>query len=85
MIVVLRTDVSEPQISHVLERVQELGFEPRLIRGEFRTIVGLIGDDNKTAAGALESIPGVEQVLRILKPFKMASREFHKEDTIVPR
>ena len=84
MIVVLRTDVSEPQISHVLERVQELGFEPRLIRGEFRTIVGLIGDDNKTAAGALESIPGVEQVLRILKPFKMASREFHKEDTIVP-
>ncbi len=84
MIVVLKTDVSEAQIAHVLERVAELGFEPRVIRGEFRTIVGLVGDDNKTSPGALEAIPGVEQVLRILKPFKMASREFHKPDTVVP-
>ena len=83
MIVVLKNEISEPQIAHVLERVAELGFEPRVIRGEFRTIVGLVGDDNKTSPGALEAIPGVEQVLRILKPFKMASREFHKPDTVV--
>jgi 3-deoxy-7-phosphoheptulonate synthase len=83
MILVLRTDATSEQIDHIMERVEELGFEPRPIRGEFRTIIGLIGDDNKPHTEVLEAIPGVEQVLRILKPFKLASREFHKPDTIV--
>ena len=83
MILVLRTDATQPQIDHVIERVGELGFEPRVITGAFRTIVGLIGDDNAPGVEKLEAIPGVEQVLRILKPFKLASREAHKEDTVV--
>ena len=83
MILVLRTDATRPQIDHVIERVGELGFEPRVITGAFRTIVGLIGDDNAPGVEKLEAIPGVEQVLRILKPFKLASREAHKEDTVV--
>ena len=83
MILVLRTDASQPQIDHVIERVQELGFEPRVIAGAFRTIIGLIGDDNVPGVEKLEAIPGVEQVMRILKPFKLASREFHREDTVV--
>src|SRR5947199_9998765 len=83
MIVVLRTDATQPQIEHAIERVQELGFEPRVITGAFRTIVGLIGDDNAPGVEKLEAIPGVEQVLRILKPFKLASREAHPEDTVV--
>lgn len=83
MILVLRTDASQPQIDHVIERAQELGFEPRVITGEFRTIIGLIGDDNAPGVDKLQAIPGVEQVLRILKPFKLASRDFHREDTVV--
>jgi len=83
MILVLRTDATSEQIEHILERVEELGFEPRPIRGEFRTIVALIGDDNTPHAELLEVLPGVEQVHRILKAFKLASREFHKPDTIV--
>jgi 3-deoxy-7-phosphoheptulonate synthase len=83
MILVLRTEATQEQIDHAIERVTELGFEPRVIQGAFRTIIGLIGDDNSPGAGKLEAIPGVEQVLRILKPFKLASREFHKDDTIV--
>src|SRR5215212_8304796 len=83
MILVLRTDATRPQIDHVIERVGELGFEPRVITGAFRTIVGLIGDDNAPGVEKLEAIPGVEQVLRILKPFKLASREAHPEDTVV--
>jgi len=84
MIVVLKTDASKPQIDHAIERVQELGFEPRVITGAFRTIIALIGDDNAPGVEKLDAIPGVEQVHRILKPFKLASREFHKADTIVP-
>ncbi len=84
MIVVLKTEATKPQIDHAIERVQELGFEPRVITGAFRTIIALIGDDNSPGVEKLDAIPGVEHVHRILKPFKLASREFHKEDTIVP-
>src|SRR5918993_1991144 len=84
MILALRADAAQPQIDHVIERVGELGFERRVITGAFRTIVGLIGDDNAPGVEKLEAIPGVEQVLRILKPFKLASREGHPEDTVVP-
>jgi 3-deoxy-7-phosphoheptulonate synthase len=83
MILVLRTDATQPQIDHAIERVQELGFEPRVITGAFRTIVALIGDDNAPGVEKLDAIPGVEHVHRILKPFKLASREFHRGDTIV--
>src|SRR5256885_9201678 len=84
MICVLRTDATQPQIEPAIERVEELGFEPRVITGAFRTIVALIGDDNAPGVEKLDAIPGVEHVHRILKPFKLASREFHKPDTIVP-
>jgi 3-deoxy-7-phosphoheptulonate synthase len=83
MILVLRTDATQPQIDHVIERVVELGFEPRIITGAFRTIVALIGDDNAPGVEKLDAIPGVEHVHRILKPFKLASREFHRADTVV--
>src|SRR6266536_305235 len=83
MIIVLRPDVTEQQIDHVLERIAELGFKPHLSRGEMRTIMGVIGDESKLQVQPLSAIPGVEQVLPILKPFKLASREMHVGDTIV--
>jgi len=52
-------------------------------RGEIRTIIGVIGDETKPGIENLSAIPGVESVLPIMKPFKLASREFHKEDTVV--
>src|SRR5205823_9434845 len=84
MIIVLRPQSTPEQIDHILERIQELGFKPHLSRGELRTIIGVIGDENKLQAEPLQAIPGVEQVLPILKPFKLASREFHKADSVVP-
>src|SRR5260370_28113883 len=83
MIIVLRPNSTPEQIDHILERIQELGFKPHLSRGEMRTIIGVIGDENKLHAEPLAAIPGVEQVLAILKPFKLASREFHPHDTVV--
>src|SRR5258708_35978999 len=83
MILVLSPDASQEQIDHLIERISELGFKPHVSRGEHRTIVGVIGDETKPQAETLEAIPGVEQVLHILKPFKLASREFQKADTIV--
>src|SRR5262245_49619899 len=83
MIIVLRPDSTEPQIQHILERIAELGFKPHVSRGELRTIIGVIGDESKLRAEPLQAIPGVEQVLQILKPFKLASREMRREDTVV--
>jgi 3-deoxy-7-phosphoheptulonate synthase len=83
MIIVLRPNSTDEQINHVLERIVELGLKPHLSKGEHRTIIGVIGDENKLQAEPLSAIPGVEQVLPILKPFKLASREFFKTDTVV--
>jgi len=83
MIIVLMPNSTDKEIDHILDRIQELGFKPHLSRGEHRTIIGVIGDENKLQAEPLQAIAGVEQVLPILKPFKLASREFHKADTIV--
>src|SRR5262245_4296356 len=83
MIIVLRPNSSTEQIDHILERIRELGFKAHLSRGELRTIIGVIGDENKLQAEPLAAIPGVEQVLPILKPFKLASWELHPADTVV--
>src|SRR6266480_3964236 len=83
MIIVLRPHSTPAQIDHILERIQELGLRSHLSRGELRTIIGVIGDEGKLQAEPLSALPGVEQVLPILKPFKLASREFHPEDSVV--
>ena len=69
MIIVVRPNSTQQQIDHILERIQELGYRPHISRGERRTIIGVIGDENKLQAEPLSAIPGVEQVLPILKAF----------------
>ncbi|MFQ3650649.1 MAG: 3-deoxy-7-phosphoheptulonate synthase [Gemmataceae bacterium] len=83
MIIVLRPDTTEAQIDHVLERIGELGLKAHLSRGESRTIIGVIGDESKLQTEPLQAIPGVEQVLPIMKPFKLASREMRKSDSVI--
>jgi 3-deoxy-7-phosphoheptulonate synthase len=83
MILVIRPDATPAQLEHILERIAQLGFRPHVSRGESRTIVGVIGDETKPQAETLEAIPGVEQVLRVLKPFKLASREMRAEDSVI--
>ena len=83
MILVIRPDATLEQIDHVVDRIKELGFTPHVSRGEARTIIGVIGDETKPQADMLLQIPGVEQALPIMKPFKLASREFQKTDSVV--
>ncbi|MFO0960836.1 MAG: 3-deoxy-7-phosphoheptulonate synthase [Isosphaeraceae bacterium] len=83
MIIVLKPHPSPDQIAHVLERIEELGFTPHLSQGVSRTIIGVIGDEDRLQAEPLQAIEGVESVLPILKPFKLASREFHPEPSVI--
>lgn len=83
MIIVLKPEVTEKQIQHVIERVESLGLRAHLSRGTYRTIIGVIGDEAKLQVSPLEAIPGVASVVPILPPYKLASNEAHPEPSIV--
>jgi 3-deoxy-7-phosphoheptulonate synthase len=84
VIVVMKKGASEQDIQGLIARIQEQGFRAHLSRGEERTIVGVVGDDRKVAdEGMFETLPGVAECVRVLKPYKLASRDFHPQDTVV--
>jgi 3-deoxy-7-phosphoheptulonate synthase len=83
MIIVLRKDATEEQLQHLLEKLKAKGLTPHISRGTERTIVGAIGDERVLQTVPLEAFPGVEQVLQVLQPFKLVSRDFRPEPTIV--
>jgi 3-deoxy-7-phosphoheptulonate synthase len=83
VIIILKPDVTEDQIQHVIERVETLGMKAHLSRGTYRTIIGVIGDEQKLGAEPLKAIPGVMEVMPVLPPYKLASREAHPQASIV--
>src|SRR5262245_22598800 len=83
MIIVLKPGSADSELHEVLRRIEQLGFKAHLSQGVQRTIIGVIGDEEKLRAEPLAVLPGVEQVLPILKPFKLASREWHPDDSTV--
>ncbi len=84
MIVVMKMGAPQSEIDGVVARIRELGFTPHLSRGEERTIIGVVGDDRRVAEeGMFEALPGVAECVRILKPFKLASRDFVAGRTVV--
>ncbi len=83
MIVVMKADAGEQQVRHVVEIVQEMGLKDHVIVGTDLTVVAVIGDERKIDQGTLEQAPGVDRVVPILHPYKMAARESKKEPTQV--
>jgi 3-deoxy-7-phosphoheptulonate synthase len=83
MIIVTRPGVTDAELDHIRERVETLGMRTHVSRGEQRTIIGCIGDESLLAEAALLSLPGVESVTPVMKPYKLASREFAADPTIV--
>jgi len=84
MIIVMRHDASAKQIAEVVSKVESRGLRVNISRGEERTIIGVIGDDRPIDGTQFEVLDGVEKTVPILKPFKLASREMHPKDTLVP-
>jgi len=84
MIVIMRSKARPESVEAVVARVKELGLRAHLSEGEERTIIGVIGGERSLRESAFRAMEGVEKVVRVLKPFKLASREFHPHDTVVP-
>lgn len=82
MIIVLKPDSTQQQIDHIRECVEQLGFRTELSKGDRRTLIGVIGDEDALRDAPLKAIPGVENVMPILKPYKLAGREFRDQDSV---
>lgn len=84
MVIVIRKNATESEIEQVIKWVESVGYKAHPSRGVERTIIGVVGDDrSKAQLKAAESLPGVEKIVPILKPYKLASREAKEENTII--
>ena len=83
MIIVLKPRATKQQIDHLIERIKALGLKPMVSKGTERTIIGVIGSEDVLRVQPLEVIPGVEKVMPVLKPYKLVSREFKPEPSLV--
>jgi 3-deoxy-7-phosphoheptulonate synthase len=83
MVIVMKHHASAEEIARVVSHIQELGFKAHLSSGEERTIIGVIGDERGLEPESFELFDGVERAMRVLHPFKLASRDFHPEDSII--
>src|SRR5688572_14902820 len=84
MIVVMKQGSTPEQVEHATNRVREMGLKYHVMIGEERTVIAVIGDDRFKDKSALETVAGVDKVVPILAPYKMASIEMKKERTVIP-
>jgi 3-deoxy-7-phosphoheptulonate synthase len=86
MIVVMRNDANQDHVDAVIDRITDLGYRADIERGEFTSVVAVIGDTTRGGRDVLEVMPGVDRVISIMKPYKQVSREsgnLRKRDTII--
>lgn len=83
MVVIMTPEATNEEIKNVVEAIEGVGLEAKIMEGEQQKIVGVIGDKGKMCCLAVEAMPGVEQTVSISKSYKLASREFHPENTVV--
>jgi len=81
--IVMKAHASDEDLASVVQRVESLGFRAHVSRGAERTVVGVVGDERTVEPESFEVLPGVERVVRILHPFKLASRDFHPDDRVI--
>jgi 3-deoxy-7-phosphoheptulonate synthase len=85
MIVVMHTTATAREISAVIARIKSLGFQAHLSQGDGRALIGIVGENSQLVDPELFSLmAGVERIMRVSHPYKLASREFHPDDTLVP-
>ncbi len=84
MIIVMKAGASKKDRDEVVKRIKELGYKPHIIHGETRDVIGAVGDERgKSVLQSVESMHGVENVVPILQPYKLASKEVKKEASTV--
>ncbi len=83
MIVVMNPQAPQAAIDRVVSEIERMGARPHLSQGEYRTVIGAVGEEGILDQTHLASLDGVEKVVPIMKPYKLASREFHGTDSVI--
>jgi len=83
MVIVMKHHATKDEINGAMQFVESLGFGAHPVYGEERTIIGVVGDERPVEPETFDLLPGVERTMRILHPFKLASRDFHPDDSII--
>lgn len=83
MLVVMRRDAGPAQIDRVLAEIERLGLTPHPLPGPTRTAIGITGNTGAIDSNLLSVLPGVSELIRVTKPYKLASREMKADDTII--
>ena len=83
MIIVFKKGASEVDVKHVVDKIEHLGLKAMVSKGEERTILGIIGPEEVARLQPFETFSGVEKVMPVLSPYKLVSREFKKEDSVI--
>jgi len=84
MIIVTKRGVTQDELDHIRERVESLGLRTHVSQGEHRTVIGCVGDESRLEGVSLLSIPGVDTVHPVMRPYKLASRDFAADPTRIP-
>ncbi len=84
MIIVMQQQAKPAEVETVVRRIEDMGYKVHLSRGEARTIIGIIGaDEHLIHEGSFEAMDGVEKTMRVMQPYKVASRDFSQESTVI--
>jgi 3-deoxy-7-phosphoheptulonate synthase len=83
MLVVMSSQATKEQIAQVIAAIERMNLQPHPMPGPTRTAIGITGNNSAIDARSLEVLPGVEDLVRVTKPYKLASREMHAADTFV--
>jgi 3-deoxy-7-phosphoheptulonate synthase len=83
VIIVMNPNAPQASIERVVSEIEKMGGAAHLSRGQFRTVIGAVGEEANIDQNHLASLDGVEKVVPIMKPYKLASREFHEENSVI--
>src|SRR6266581_7762948 len=83
MLVVMQAHASEEQVRAVCQKIEKLGYRPHPMPGAQRTAIGITGNKGEVEAGTLEEMPGVQELIRVSKPYKLVRRDVKQENTVI--
>src|SRR5260370_8588500 len=83
MLVVMQAHATEEQVRGVCEKIEKLGYRPHAMPGAQRTAIGITGNKGEEEQGTLEEMPGVQEVIKVSKPYKLVSRDIKQDNTII--
>src|SRR6478736_5487946 len=83
MLVVMRAQATEEQVRAVCKKIEDLGYRAHAMPGSERTAIGITGNQGEVEAGTLEEMPGVQELIRVSKPYKLVSRDVKQENTVI--